>query len=312
MENTINDNNKNMFKCGMVILNYLNYSETLLLANKIKDYKCLSHIVIVDNASPNDSYAQLKKIESDKISIISTQKNEGYSSGNNYGVRYLIENYDIDIVAISNPDVEFSELFVRTILNDFRDRGELTILTGVQLDSKGNMALHPFWQNYTIKEYFRFKRHSLRLFYHLSKQTSDYRYAIKKIKDNNSIFTVGAVEGSLFFVRKDDFVKIGLFDENIAFYHEEDIIAKKIASIGGIIAVDPSVTYVHYGAQTTSKVFASSTKSKHLFNSSVYFFNNYMSNNRALRLINLLLCWTIRTEDSFFWKIKKLFKKKKK
>ena len=41
-------------KTGIVILNYNDYENTIKMVHQIKDYKCLSKIVIVDNHSSDD------------------------------------------------------------------------------------------------------------------------------------------------------------------------------------------------------------------------------------------------------------------
>ena len=296
-------------KCGFVILNYNDYQETIRLISQIENYSSIAQIIVVDNKSPNESYEHLKKYSSNKVHIIQAPSNDGYSSGNNYGIRYLIENFDIDIVVISNPDVEFNESLVIKLLEDFENNPQMAVATGLQYSPKGTLAVHAFWPNYTNWQYFCFKASGLRIIYHIKKGSSDYNYSEKKLKENAGLFEVGAVEGSLFFVRKEDFLKVGLFDEKVAFYHEEDILAKKIKKIGKTICVNPTVKYIHYGAQTTGKVFSNTTKAKHSFKSSIYFFNNYQSQNFILQFVNYVLCWILRIEDFFVWKIKNCFNK---
>ena len=92
-----------MAKIGFVILNYNDSDETLQLCNKIKNYSSIYKIVVVDNLSTDNSFEKLKKIEGNKIDVILSDKNGGYSYGNNYGAFYLIDKYKIDILFISNP-----------------------------------------------------------------------------------------------------------------------------------------------------------------------------------------------------------------
>ena len=54
----------------------------------------------------------------DKVDVIQSDKNGGYSYGNNYGAFYLIDKYMVDILVIANPDVEFSEAFLIRIVQD--------------------------------------------------------------------------------------------------------------------------------------------------------------------------------------------------
>ena len=67
----------------LLILNYVDYETTQELVNRIKSYKSIAHICIVDNASPNESFEQLQNNCCDKIDVIQTPKNGGYGYGNN-------------------------------------------------------------------------------------------------------------------------------------------------------------------------------------------------------------------------------------
>ena len=132
--------------CGMVILNYNDFLTTSHLLNTIKGYKSIEHIVVVDNHSTDDSYKQLKKLEDVHIEVILAPQNGGYSSGNNIGIRYLMERYHIDILGISNSDVEFEESFITKIKSDYLKMEEYSIITGMQIAPDGEIATHPFWE----------------------------------------------------------------------------------------------------------------------------------------------------------------------
>ena len=72
-----------MSKIGIVILNYNDYEETSNFIEQIKGYKVLDEIVIVDNSSTDNSFNKLRKLKDKKISVIKTDGNNGYASGNN-------------------------------------------------------------------------------------------------------------------------------------------------------------------------------------------------------------------------------------
>ena len=79
-------------KCGLIVLNYNDFNTTEKLLNAIKNYDALDKIVVVDNKSPDGSFEKLLKFQSDKISVIQSPKNGGYSYGNNFGTKYLLSN----------------------------------------------------------------------------------------------------------------------------------------------------------------------------------------------------------------------------
>lgn len=77
---------------GFVVLNYKNYHETLacvasILAIPGNDYA----VVVVDNASPNESFDHLRTVYADhgKVTVLASGANGGYSFGNNCGITHL-------------------------------------------------------------------------------------------------------------------------------------------------------------------------------------------------------------------------------
>lgn len=101
-----------MEKIGIVILNYLNYRDTIECVDSIKqmNYKIVG-IVIVDNDSYNESYNILNKIykEDKKICVVRAGKNYGYAKGNNIGIRIARRRFSADFVYVVNNDVIFKD-----------------------------------------------------------------------------------------------------------------------------------------------------------------------------------------------------------
>ncbi len=91
-----------------VILHYIVLEETCNSIHYIKqnidteNYK----IIVVDNASPNDSYSVLKDKykEDDKIILIQNQKNLGFARGNNVGFYYAKKEFSPQFIVMLNND----------------------------------------------------------------------------------------------------------------------------------------------------------------------------------------------------------------
>ena len=60
----------------MVILNYNDGRLVAKLLDEVKDYDVIDLIVVVDNASLDDSVSYLKKYESNKVVILSSKENK--------------------------------------------------------------------------------------------------------------------------------------------------------------------------------------------------------------------------------------------
>lgn len=99
----------NKIKYGFVVLHYMAYEMTVeCVANLLQCFKNDNiKIAIVDNASSNGSGRQLADFYKDnnKIDVLLNPKNEGFARGNNFGYRYLKENYSPEYMIVMNNDV---------------------------------------------------------------------------------------------------------------------------------------------------------------------------------------------------------------
>ena len=99
-------------KFGFVILHYMTTAMTIksteqVLQNFGEVPNTSISIVIVDNASPNNSGTTLaaKYSNNSNINVILNKENLGFAQGNNMGYHYLRENFDPDFIIIMNNDV---------------------------------------------------------------------------------------------------------------------------------------------------------------------------------------------------------------
>lgn len=97
-------------RVAIIILNYNGYQDTIECVNSI-----LTHIqtefelVIVDNCSTNDAIVQLnthkkKNLIWEKVFIIKTKENNGFSAGNNFGIEFANKHFGSDYFWLLNND----------------------------------------------------------------------------------------------------------------------------------------------------------------------------------------------------------------
>lgn len=74
---------------AVIILNYCSWRETLEEAKRVHDLFHLdwNQIILVDNASPNESAEKLAEKAIGDYVLIRSQENRGYAAGNNLGLR---------------------------------------------------------------------------------------------------------------------------------------------------------------------------------------------------------------------------------
>lgn len=101
-----------MKKISIVILNYLNYWDTIECMDSILEmgYE-FEGIVIVDNNSKNESFKILKKKYGDgeKIIVVRTGQNYGFAKGNNIGISIARKKFHTDFVLVVNNDTVFEQ-----------------------------------------------------------------------------------------------------------------------------------------------------------------------------------------------------------
>lgn len=268
-------------KLGVVILNYNDYKTTLSLVEHIKNYNEIDYIVVVDNKSTNNSLEMLKKANDNTWYLIASPENKGYASGNNIGIKYLIDTFNVDIIGIVNPDIKFSNEFVYKIKKSFEKYyKEYAIITGLQLKPDGSISKRAFWKD------LNFKRLLISNSPILSKIDNVFNnYIRKNLKEDKEIITVQVVEGCCFFINANDMKKIGFFDENTFLFCEEDILAKKIKKINKKIGVNKNITFIHSHSTTIKKVLSQLKIIKLMLASKEYLLKKYITNNYILYLL---------------------------
>ncbi len=251
-------------KIGIVILNYKDAKTTEKLCRSIENYPSIDHIVIVDNQSPDDSYEKLLPLCSAKVDLIRSDKNGGYSYGNNFGAFYLIDRYQVDILYIANPDVEFDERFIHKTAAVILS-GKAHAVSGVMLNPKGDSGVHAtkynryaddLWDCTLLLKYL-FKR----------KQ--------KTVACGDELVEVEFLYGSLFSIKAEIFREIGGFDENVFLYCEERILGTRLMRKGYRLAIDTSVSYVHHHSVSVDQAISKIRQMQTLFESTRYVYREY-------------------------------------
>lgn len=156
-------------------------------------------VIVVDNASAGFE-AMRKEIEDvygEKIVVVSNCKNGGYGQGNNVGIRLSSS----DKFLIMNPDVRIIMPMFSKIVETLNDENvALCGFTSMENESLRNSSFY----------YTRTTSAFRKVFFRKKLQTDDFQY--------KRMF----LSGACFAMNKDVFEKIGMFDENIFLYGEEN------------------------------------------------------------------------------------------
>ncbi len=260
-------------KTAVIVLNYNSEKETEEYINKIKNYEIIDKIIVVDNMSTTiGAYEKLKKLENPKIDVIRTEKNGGYSYGNNFGVHYLESMSDkYDNIIISNSDIEIEENAIIKSLELLNSNPKIAVVAPRMYHINNKPARRSAWK---IRTFWLDVIHSTRilelLFY---KKLRSGEYSEEDYKNNE--LKVEAISGSFFCIKYDILKKINYLDENVFLFYEEDILAHKLKELGYEEYSLNSVKFIHYESQTIKKSYHYMKKMKILYKSKMYYQKNY-------------------------------------
>lgn len=183
-------------------------------------------LIIVDNCScePEPMFARLKQQWGEDIILIENTRNSGYGQGNNIGIR----RSTAPVILIMNPDVRLMDSFFVKPLKAFEKDSDLIMYGMKQMYTETMPSRNSFWFTTMMNGYLRTLLTGLctRMDWYLPR----WMY----------------ISGSCFFVRKSMFEAVGLFDEEVFMYGEEDDIHYRLMKRFGLgFRYDKSIRYIH-------------------------------------------------------------------
>lgn len=230
-----------MEKVAIILLNYLNYNDTIECVESIKKVEYNEkYIIIVDNGSNNKSLDILnEKYKYSDIHIIESSKNLGFARGNNLGIAYAREKLKCNFVLLANNDTIFKDADIITRLVEAYDKDVAVI--GPRIISADKMEQNPvrlsikredvkneydFINNWKYKfkltKYYRF----LKNIKNKINRSNEINIKKKDINLSPNITSEDLIlHGACMMLTKDYFkYYTGLFPDTFLYY-EEDILA---------------------------------------------------------------------------------------
>ena len=284
-------------RLALGVLNYNDADNTLELLKKAVGYNVFEKIIVVDNASNDDSrirlgsYCKCNK----KLVFIENTENKGYGAGNNIAA-VRADELGIELLLIANPDTGFDENTV-TVLKSAMERNKNIGICAPLMESSwaygskknvlGGASCWPerdFW-------------HSLAENGPISRRIFTRALHYDENFYNEKIKSVGAVSGALLMVRVEDFLKVGGYDENMFLYGEEDVISLKMRGLGLKTALLTGYTYRHIHSASINKNLKSLyARQKIREKSTMYYYDKYLRINPVERMIARMFFLAVRLE----------------
>ncbi|WP_297420727.1 glycosyltransferase [Clostridium sp.] len=298
------------FNIAIIILNYVNYTITEKNVDNLIELGVKYPIIIVDNNSQNNSFENIyKKYQNfNYIYVIKNHENKGYASGNNFGVKFVMEKLNfIKYICIMNPDVTilYKEIF-SNLKSKIEDREDIALIGAMMILNNELNSRNFCWKlpnkKCIVSGYFNF--------------LSRFRSSNKKDKiiidsNDSSIAKVQVVPGSFFIIKKAILQEIGLFDENTFLYNEENILSIKLRNKSYSECLSINDYYIHNHKKTVGKKnLKDKLKSNNVnFQSRKYLCKTYYD-KRLVILLYIIFLFNI-VEISLFHFISKIGKVRK-
>ncbi|SEK77247.1 hypothetical protein SAMN05216439_1437 [Methanobrevibacter gottschalkii] len=281
---------------SIVILNYQTFELTKNTINSIFEYEYSFdyEILVVDNASGDDSLVRLKEYFGDKVNFIASKENNGFAAGNNQALKIANGKY----ILLLNSDTIVWEDTLENIYNYMEKHNDVGVSGCRVLLENGEL-------DKACKRSFPNVKNSFFRLFHIPTSSRDNDYNLDNLPDDE-IYEIDCLTGAFMFMRADALKDTGLLDETFFMYGEDIDLCFRVKKAGW------KITY--YGkSKITHLKGASSKKQKskliYEFYRAMYIYYKKHHADDSLFLVN----WTVYFGITILCVLKlflNLFKKK--
>ena len=233
---------------AVILLNYISWEDTLKEITLLKERLNLAYedMVVIDNASPNESEIQLSRnAETMGYQFLKAEYNGGYASGNNIGLRYALEKgYRYGWILNNDILIEDSHM-----LDKLKHALEL---------APDIAAVNP---DIYSPDGHMYNRDAIRpSFFYQTIGSLLYIRAGRRIKDMGGYAYIYRPQGCCMLLDLKKGAKVDFLDEHTFLYFEENILAERLLAKGYRCACCMDARVIH----NTSKTVRSQLQKKKL------------------------------------------------
>ncbi len=223
---------------AVVILNWNGKSWLEKFLPTVIRHSAKAKVYVIDNASTDDSILYLQKYFPE-VQIVVNATNAGFAAGYNLGLQHIEAEY----YCLLNSDVEVTEGWLEPVLNLFKSDRFIA-------------AIQPKVLDYHQKDQFEFAGAAGGLIDNLG-----FPYCRGRIFENiekdegqyNSNAQIFWASGCCLFIRSQEFLEMGGFDERFFAHQEEIDLCWRLQNAGKKIYYCADSTVYHVGGGTLTK-----------------------------------------------------------
>lgn len=259
-----------------VILNFKTPKKTKKCVESLKSKPNISNIIVVNNDTEDDSLNFIVLKNSDIVlHIIHTGENLGYARGNNFGVKFILNNnIKASHILIANSDIIVPVEFSFTpLINAISSDSRIGIISPKIIELNSNKSQGPYLKEFIL---FSFLESVFPILFFARKIFSKYYFRKSKF--------VYRTMGSFLFVELEVFKKINFFDSNTFLGSEEDILAEKLKLVNKKFYYYNDQFVFHDHGYSRKKI-DSKLIDDYFLKSKIYYFTNYRKNVNIKMLV---------------------------
>ncbi|MGV6845365.1 MAG: glycosyltransferase family 2 protein [Lutibacter sp.] len=276
---------------SIIIVNYKSWSHLkncLEAIDSIENEQFNLETIVVDNCSDDGQLPQFIN-QFKKVYFFNNSGNNGFANGCNFGAEKAIGDYFLFL----NPDAIINKITIEKLLEEAKKHQEYGVLSCLQKNSSGKAEkIERFFPS--LSTLFGWSRA-------VYKKINHHRIK-KQYPPDSSVVFPDWVSGSLVFISKYWFQKIGGWNEDYFMYYEDVDLCKKVKIHNGVVALftDKSIIHNHGGASRINFKTTSLTKTEVIISKHVYVQNHFKGLNKIITQTILLI---VNIITNFSWSL---------
>ncbi|TWV15116.1 glycosyltransferase family 2 protein [Bacteroidaceae bacterium HV4-6-C5C] len=242
-------------KYAVILLNYNTAEDAVIAASSIVNNAISDDYLIcfIDGCSTKPNQTDIFKAANiHNTVVLELNENIGYARGNNAGIKYLLEKYNVFHFVIMNPDVEIK---TKGLIDNLIDcLSELdTSYCGIQPlvwtpsicnDSRKQTCIRKVYSYFDciMDSFFPIRKLFIKKY---------HKIIYYKERPYKQLIDFEVPSGCFFIIKADVFYRVGLFDERTFLFAEEIILGYKLKQKGYKFILNPKYEVIHEGGKST-------------------------------------------------------------
>lgn len=227
---------------SVVIVNYRTFELTKNTINSIfeYDYPFTVEVIVVDNASGDDSLSRLQDYFGDRVKFIASAENNGFAAGNNQALRIAKGKY----VLLLNSDTIVWKDTLKNIYGYMENQPDVGACGCRVLLENGEL-------DKACKRSFPNVKNSFFRLFHIPTNSENDNYNLDNLPDDE-IYEIDCLTGAFMFIRGEALDEVGFLDETFFMYGEDIDLCYRIKHSGWKI--------IYYGESMITHLKGASSK----------------------------------------------------